>query len=72
MTLPLDPVAKRGHVREFGHHGEDVGLDAPGVEEDRDEPPYVVGLPVDDADEPEHLAACVGWGERGGRWPLST
>ena len=49
------PVHERGDVRGLGRDGERARLDAPGVEEVRDEAPHVVGLPVDDAEELEQL-----------------
>ena len=49
------PVHQRGHVHRLGRDRERARLDAPRVQEVRDQAAHVVGLPVDDAEELEHL-----------------
>ena len=49
------PVDQRGDVRRLGRDRERARLDAPRVQEVRDQAAHVVGLPVDDAEELEQL-----------------
>ena len=49
------PVHQRSDVGRLGRDRERARLDAPRVQEVRDEAAHVVGLPVDDAEELEHL-----------------
>ena len=55
-------VDQRGDARGLGAHRERARLDAPGVEQVRDQAAHVVGLAVDDAQELKHLGRG-----RGGR-----